>query len=295
MKLLAVIFAMTVSTLVLANDVVIYGKINQYVDSTRNGTGPTMTTMTSDTARLGFRGQEKLGPDLRVNFVIESTIFSNDPTTTDTRLGDRQSTLGLANSWGALDLGRKPHALWTAQSRNDPFAWTIASVGKTVNNNRGSRFSNGIFTNTRIENVEVSYDYGLGDSTGANSASSYSVALDVRPVVVTYARWSQGPESTDFVAARMPIGDLTLFANASDNRGATPTKSALIGATYRLTGAVSLRTTYGQVQHGVHAWNIGGEYAFSKRTSIQTALRLVDGTTTAGDIRQVVLGLQHWF
>lgn len=295
MKHLILIIAAMLSIPALANDVVVYGKLNQYMDSTRTGTGPTITTMTSDTARLGFRGQEKLDPDLRVNFVLETTVFGNDPTTTDTRLGDRQSTVGLASSLGSLDLGRKPHSLWTAQSRNDPFAWTIGSVGKTVHNNRSSRFSNALFGSTRVKNAEFNYDYSLGDSVGANSASSYSVALDFNPVVVTYARWDQGPESTNFVAARMQTGPATLFVNASENRGATNSRTGLIGATYQLTQAVALRTSYGQVQNGVHAWNVGGEYAFSKRTSIQTALRQVNGTTSAGDVRQVVLGLQHWF
>jgi predicted porin len=70
----------------------------------------------------------------------------------------------------------------------------------------------------------------------------------------------------------------------------------LIGASQKLGATpVTVKASWAQVQNGIKAYNVGAEYAFSKRTTAQAVYRNVEGTTAAGDIRQVAVGLQHVF
>ena len=87
---------------------------------------------------------------------------------------------------------------------------------------------------------------------------------------------------------------------SEDKTGVVETKGRLYGATVPVHGTpVTLRGSYGTKTglsiSEVKAYNLGVNYAFSKRTSALVAYRNVDAGGTANDVRQYGVGLVHSF
>jgi predicted porin len=87
------------------------------------------------------------------------------------------------------------------------------------------------------------------------------------------------------------FGATSMFYSHSNNKGAVASKGQLIGATQDL-GAYTLKASYGDTNTAVKAYNLGLDYALSKRTVAGVAYRKVDAAT---DTRQVGVGLTHSF
>ncbi len=68
---------------------------------------------------------------------------------------------------------------------------------------------------------------------------------------------------------------------------------SIILYTYKKRGSYGTKT--GLAAGDVTAYNVGVNYAFSKRTSASVAYRSVDAGGTANDVKQVGLGLTHSF
>jgi predicted porin len=60
-------------------------------------------------------------------------------------------------------------------------------------------------------------------------------------------------------------------------------------------GAYTVKASYGDTNTAVKAYNVGAEYALSKRTDVLVSYRNVDKTGTANDIKQVGVGVTHRF
>ena len=285
-----VLVALTLAVAGVASaQVGIYGRVGTYLDNTKTGTS-TVQGMANDLSHFGIRATENLGGGLTARATYETYIQANSPETSTTAFGDRQSTVGIAHQMGSVDLGRSVHTHFLAVSNNDPFGTLIGSSAADVHNLRGLRFSNAAFTSVNLGNVTASFDRSTGATTDPYAAS---LVAAVGPAVVTYARYEAGAETSDILAARAKFGATTVFGIASDNKGATANtnRGQLVGASHNLGGPVTVKASYGRIENGIKSYNVGAEYAFSKKTYAQVLYRNVEGTTAAGDIKQVAGGL----
>lgn len=289
-----VLVALTLAVAGVASaQVGIYGRVGTYYDNTKTGTS-TVQGMANDLSHFGIRATEDLGGGLKARATYETYIQANSPDTgAATQFGDRQSTVGLANSLGSVDLGRSVHTHFLAISDNDPFGTLIGSSAADVHNLRGLRFSNAAFTSVKFGNVTANYDRGTGAVGNATDPYAASLIAAVGPAIVTYARYESGAETSDVLAARASMGATTVFASMSDNKGITANtnKGQLVGVSHKLGGPVTLKASYGRIENGIKSYNVGAEYAFSKKTYAQVLYRNVEGTSAATDIRQVAGGL----
>ena len=289
-----VLLALTLAVAGVASaQVGIYGRVGTYYDNTKTGTS-TVQSMANDLSHFGIRATEDLGGGLKARATYETNIQANSPDTgTSTQFGDRQSTVGLANKMGSIDLGRSVHTHFLAISDNDPFGTLIGSSAADVHNLRGLRFSNAAFTSVNFGNVTANYDRSTGAVGTAADPYAASLIAAVGPAVLTYARYESGTETSDVLAARAKFGATTVYGIASDNKGVTANtnRGQLIGASHNLGGPVTLKASYGRIENGIKSYNVGAEYAFSKKTYAQVLYRNVEGTSAAGDIRQVAGGL----
>jgi predicted porin len=286
-----VLVALTLAVAGVASaQVGIYGRVGTYLDNTKTGTAAAVQGMANDLSHFGIRATEDLGGGLKARATYETYIQANSPETSTTALGDRQSTVGIAHKMGSVDLGRSVHTHFLAISNNDPFGTLIGSSAADVHNLRGLRFSNAAFTSVNLGNVTASFDRSTGATTDPYAAS---LVAAVGPAVVTYARYEAGAETSDVLAARAKFGATTVFGIASDNKGATANtnRGQLVGASHNLGGPVTVKASYGRIENGIKSYNVGAEYAFSKKTYAQVLYRNVEGTTAAGDIKQVAGGL----
>ena len=289
-----VLLALTLAVAGVASaQVGIYGRVGTYLDNTKTGTS-TVQSMANDLSHFGIRATEDLGGGLKARVTYETYVQANSPDTgTATQFGDRQSTVGIAHKMGSVDLGRSVHTHFLAISDNDPFGTLIGSSAADVHNLRGLRLSNAAFTSVNFGNVTANYDRSTGAVGTAADPYAASLVAAVGPAVLTYARYESGAETSDVLAARAKFGATTVFGITSDNKGVTANtnRGQLVGASHNLGGPVTLKASYGRIENGIKSYNVGAEYAFSKKTYAQVLYRNVEGTTTAGDIRQVAGGL----
>ena len=286
-----VLVALTLAVAGVASaQVGIYGRVGTYLDNTKTGTAAAVQGMANDLSHFGIRATEDLGGGLKARATYETYIQANSPETSTTAFGDRQSTVGIAHKMGSVDLGRSVHTHFLAISNNDPFGTLIGSSAADVHNLRGLRFSNAAFTSVNLGNVSASFDRSTGATTDPYAAS---LVAAVGPAVVTYARYEAGAETSDVLAARAKFGATTVYGIASDNKGVTANtnRGQLVGASHNLGGPITVKASYGRIENGIKSYNVGAEYAFSKKTYAQVLYRNLEGTSAASDIRQVAGGL----
>jgi predicted porin len=114
------------------------------------------------------------------------------------------------------------------------------------------------------------------------------------------ARFASGNGHTTLVTISGKIAGLELSTiQSEDKTGTVETKGQLYGVTAPVNKAVTVKASYGNktglAAGEVKAYNVGFNYAFSKRTSASVAYRSVDAGGKTNDVKQVGLGLSHNF
>lgn len=294
MKKIALATLLAATTLVATAQVSVSGKISEFVDNTKVGAVSATSLATDPTSNITISATEKIGGGLTARVVLDTSLAANDPTGgSATKLGDRQSTIGLANSLGSVDLGRNLHSHFLAITNNDAFGTLYGSVAGDVHNLRGLRLSNGtFFALSPIKGVTATYDR---TQTGAGTeATSYSASAKVLGVNAVVAQYTQGTEKSTVYGASAKLGGTQVFYTHSDDKGAGAHTGDLIGASQAF-GQLTAKASYGKTNTNVKAYALGADYNFSKRTAVGVAYRSVDVAGTAHDVKQVGVGVTHRF
>lgn len=308
MKKIVIAAALAVASLSAAAQATVYGRMNATVDNTKTG-DTTVNRIVNDISHIGFRVNEDLGSGLSARAVIETSIANQDPTgNADTKLGDRQSTVGLASKEGSIDLGRNVHSIFTTISAGDSFSMLYGNIAGDIHNVRGVRISNGVFARVNpLQNVTLGVDR-THTAVGAES-TIYSASARFNRVNIGVAHYEQDVEKSTVVSANTKVGNTGLFYSHSNNQGATDSKGHLVGLTQKV-GAYTLKTSYGRQskdpvfvigpsasgpQEKTTAYAVGVDYEFSKRTQVGVAYRNVDKHSASSDIKQIGVGITHRF
>lgn len=293
MKKIVIAAALAVASLGAMAQATVYGRMNATVDSTKTGAVRT-DSIVNDISHIGVRVNEDLGGGFAARAVIETSIGSQDPTgSAPTQLGNRQSTVGLASKAGSVDLGRRTHGLFTTLGDGDPFGALYGSIAGNVHNLRGSRLSNGVFARVNaVPGVALGADRTY--TAVGTEATVYSLGAKVGPANVGIAQFEQGDEKSTAVSANTKFGNTGLFYSYSDNKGVAASKGHAVGVSQKF-GAYTLKAGYGKTNQDVEAYNVGAEYAFSKRTDLLVSYRNVDHAGTVADVKQVGVGVTHRF
>lgn len=298
MKKLLVAASLAVVSMAASADVTLYGQMRTFVDNTSTGGAGAVRSIVNDSSRLGVAVTEDLGKGLKARAILETSVASDDPKTgSNTQLGDRHSTVGLASGLGSIDLGRREHSQYLALKAGDPFGGAVyGSIVEDVHNTRGKRLGDATFlTVTPVSNVGINYDRNQSPTTANGIA--WSVGGKLGPVNAAIARYEQGVEVSDVLVGTTKIGASTLYYSHSDNKSATASanmKGDSLGVKHSF-GAVSVLAGYGRTNTDIKAKNIGVEYAFSKSTNVLLAVRNVDQPGSASDIKQYGAGLRLTF
>lgn len=276
------------------------GKYSVWGDSTKTGSTRTGTMVTDPTSNIAIGVKEDLGGGLSARAVVETTIGTTNTVdgTNNTQFGDRQSTVGLASKLGSVDVGRNVHSQFLAITTNDAFSTLYGSVAGDVHNLRGLRFSNGAFFATNLGPISATYDRS-NNGAGVEDVTSASLGANLGPVNAVVANYTNatGTEKSTVVGGNAKLGNTSVFYSHSDNHSATAgetKKGDLVGASQTF-GAYTAKASYGRTNTEVKAYNVGLDYALSKRTQVGVAYRVVDLTGTTNDIKQLGVGLTHRF
>ena len=293
MKKIAIATLLVASTMVATAQVRLTGKVSEFVDNTKTGAVSKTSLVADPTSNITFSATEKIG-DLTARVVLDTSLSANDPIGgADTKLGNRQSTIGLSSKVGSIDLGRNLHSHFLAITNNDAFGTLYGSIAGDVHNTRGLRVSNGTFFALKpIMGVTATYDRthnGVG-----TEASSYSANASMFGVNATVAQYTQGIEKSTVIGASAKLGTAKVFYSHSDDKGVVAKTGDLIGVSQAF-GPLTAKASYGKTNTDVKAYALGADYNLSKRTMVGATYRNVDAVGTASDVKQVGVGVTHRF
>ena len=278
---------------VASAQVTLSGKISEFADTTKVGGTRTTQIVTEPTSNFAISANEKLGNGLTARAVVETSLSGNTIGGTGTQIGDRQSTVGLAHSFGSVDLGRNVHSQFLAVSNNDVFGTLYGSVAGDVHNLRNLRLSDAVFIGLNpMKNVSVAYE--RSQVAAGQDATVMAVSGNLFKVSATVARYVQGAETSTVLGANTVVsGTVVTYVHSADH-GVVTSKGDSIGVA-RGFGPIMAKATYGRTSTDVRAYAIGADYALSKRTSLTAAYRVVNRAGTAQDVKQIGVGLTHRF
>lgn len=281
----------------------LYGKMRMYEENYRAGTGSNVNQVTSDYSRIGIRGSEDLGGGLKANFTVETGINLDAPSATT--LGDRQSTVGLSNRAGSIDLGRAKHSIGRALDNFDAFGNALFSSIYSVHANQGSRLSNAAFISvTPINGVTVNYHQGASENATVRDVQAGSIDYAAGKFAATVARYDNKISSTStLLGARYTlVTGTTLYGTMSDDKVVgVASKGKTIGVAQPLSTNLTALVSYGKkddqsaTNNDVKATNVGANYALSKRTTVLARYIKEDASVVASNIHRVALGVEHNF
>ena len=288
----------------------VYGIIDVSLESLNFNATPTrasshLRTLTSDTSRLGFRGNEDLGDGLRAYFKIETGLqMDNGTQTSATAFWNRETYIGLSDArLGAVQLGSQftPGLLMSLKA--DPFTrFGLGGQYTLLQGTRGyqNRYDNAVqYVSPTVGGVSgrLMVSAGEGAVTGASysgnleysagplylgavydqvNATAASVGLKGNPVA---SRTLSLAGTYDFKAVK-------LYGWVQSNRidSLDKVNGYMVGATVPL-GQGEIRTSYAHrsaTNADASLAALGYAYYFSKRTQVYATVgRLTNKGTAA--------------
>jgi len=293
MKKLVLATLLATSSLVASAQVAMSGKVSMWVDNNKVGAASATNLVTEPTSNIAVSAKEDLGGGLAARAVVETSLQGNTVSGADTRLGDRQTTIGVATKFGSVDFGRNVHSHFLAITDNDVFGTLYGSVAGDVHNLRGLRLGNAGFASlSPMKNVHLSVEREF-NGVGTN-AQVVALGGKFKGVDGVYARYENGKETSTVLGLSTKMAGATFAYTHSDNAGVAKSKGDLFGVSKGF-GAVTAKASYGKTNTNVKAYALGADYAFSKRTEVGVAYRNVDKVATANDVKELGVGLTHRF
>jgi len=284
-----------------------------------------------DSSRLGFKGTEDLGGGLKAIWQIESKI---DVEGTGTTIGQRNTFLGLAGSFGTVIIGNHdtPEKLSTASL--DVFADSVGDynmMGVIIDTRESdvlayisptwSGFHFAVATvagEGQVKNVGAGKNEGIADHysmTGIYQNGPLHLSVAYTSLKDGYDLSALKFGGNQFLAATaLPdtkiwrlgagytMGDLKLTAvyqNVDiDGFAGALEKGYTLGAAYTM-GPIVLKAQYGTREDLLEGWSVGADYNMSKRTKAYVVYTAYDNETSGPlsntDLKALRIGLRHSF
>ncbi len=291
---------------------------NADADNTKSRVGLNSGNLAS--SRIGFRGTEDLGGGLSANFTIETGLTADDPTATNTQLGNRVSTVGLSGkSWGTISMGRMAHLTHLHDSRYtvlfgtavDPAGQTSRAAARygnatplteTTQNNHAGRYISASQEMHHADRLSNTVAYVSPDMGGFTGAIAYVFIGEDKRVNGAGQRrawnlsghYTAGPLSVG--AAYMHVGNTTSSTNSNDNGS----KQWNLGGSYNF-GVAQLRLNYANQKSNLRdsgkatRWDIGTVIPVSSTGNLHIAHSTSKRNTGTGFIGgELKLGGRAW-
>ena len=291
MKKIVIATMLAAASIVATAQITVSGNLRPFLDNTNVG-GSSSTSMKSDSSRIGVSASETLGGGLTARAMIETSVAATNPVSgTETKFGDRQTTVGLSSNVGSIDIGRKFNSHFLAITSNDVFGTAYGSIAGDVHNLRTIRSGDAIFVTAGAGNFSGSFDRTV---TIGTESTSYSAVGVLGPVLATIAVFESGTVKSTMIAGQTSVLKLKTYVSYSlDKDNAVESTGTLIGASMPIsTSPLTAKISYGTKSLGdVKAYNVGADYALSKRTALSVAYRNVTGS----DTKQTGIGVTHQF
>ncbi len=257
--------------------------------------------------RLGFKGTEDLGNNMKALFVLETGIAADKGGFNQNNGFARQSFVGLQSDAGTLTLGRQYTPFFLALNAvADPFASGLAGNAQNLIPSSGIRMDNAVkYASPTFSGLSAEVAYGFGESLagadrgGRNVGGSIGYTDGTLNVRLAYHKandtalgTSNLSDTSTILAANYKFEIAKVFAAYSDNdlqvatiNPVTPAKGKsrdfLVGVSVPFgnhTFIASYINKDGRSASNLDAtqFGLGYTYALSKRTNLYAAWATID-------------------
>lgn len=301
MKLIAVAVgaALSVPGVAMA-DVSIYGRAHVSVDYLDDGARYSETNLSSNSSRLGFKGDHEINPDLKAFFQIEQQInFTTGSSDGGTSFATRDTFVGLGGNFGAIQVGRFDSPFKVARGPFNLFGDQVGDMNNLARVTAGrldERYDNTIqYTTPDFSgfNAKVAYSMYKGQSLNITDTAANNEDSDAFSVSLNYLA---GPLEASL--AYEQVEEDTLRGEADSIRAAAAYK---LTDTFKLVGFYQTTdfsgfstTTSAQRDAGTfNVYGLGGEFAIAKNTALKATWMTNDSDADNSDADMWVVGVEH--
>jgi predicted porin len=299
-KLALALAASALSTATLAQQVTVYGIIDQAVRSTNPAVGKSTTSVVSGsfaTSRIGVKGEEDLGGGIKASFTLEGGLnATNGSVGSGSNFFSRESSVSLSTPAGTLTMGRTDTS---ASEGIDTFVG-IANFGNFAFVSgveyAGDRENTVRYTSPTIGGAQLQVGRSNESTQGAET-DSVSLTWARGPVGIAAGHDKAGNDSYTAVGARFDAGFASVGAMGGRREvGTVETDVMAVTAKVPLPAGLAAHGSYRTNETGtnkVTTLAAGVSKALSKRTTVLAVYQDTDKGSGAGEFVQ--LGLVHSF
>lgn len=167
-SLFTILFVLCGLSFMADSNVTVYGRLHlsvEYLDNSDDGA----LNVSSNSSRLGFRGQLPVSDSLSAIFQLEGTV---DTDIRGGQIATRDSFVGLRGDFGTLRLGYFDTPLKTIRSRTDLFGDQIGDArNMTLGNDH--RFRNSIgYTSPKLGKVTIDSQFSVDQNNQATATDN---------------------------------------------------------------------------------------------------------------------------
>ena len=300
-KLIAAMVAVGMSMPALAvADMTLYGRAHLSADILNDGDDYSEFNVSSNSSRLGFKGERQFADDLTAIFQIEQQIDFDD---SGTEFATRDTFAGLKGDWGMLRVGKFDTPFKRARGPANFFGDQVGDMRNlTRTNDHGrfdERFRNSIHYRTPSLNglvwdIQYSAD-NSGQSTvedAENRAVSTSLGFRNGPVNVVLAYENQSIYRA-FDADEPDTAALDYNADAWRLAGSYQiTPEFRLGALYQVTENTGRQDENLEGEEG-KVWGFGGQYKASPNVYLNAHWLTLDSDLDDNDANLYAIGLEY--
>lgn len=299
-KLIAIVVgAAAVMPAMALADVSIYGRAHVSVDFLDDGADYSETNLSSNSSRLGFKGDHQINPDLKAFFQLEQQInFTTGASNGGSDFATRDTFVGLGGNFGALQVGRFDSPFKTARGPFNLFGDQVGdmnNLARITNGRLDERYDNTIqyttpsfsgFTGKVAYSLYKGQSINITDDGNNEDSDAFSMSL-------SYAggplEASVGYEQVEEDALR---GEADSFRAAGAYKLTDAFKLVGFYQTTEFDGGDA--TTNAQRDAGsFDVYGLGGELAIARNTALKATWMTHSSDADDADADMFVIGVEH--
>lgn len=290
-KLIAIVVGAAAAMPAMA-DVSIYGRAHVSADYLDDGADYSEINVSSNSSRLGFKGDHQINPNLKAFFQIEQQInFTTGNSSGGTDFATRDTFVGLSGNFGAVQLGRFDSPFKKARGAANLFGDQVGDMRNLTRVGNGrfdERYDNTIqYSTPKFGGFDLKLAYSVyqGQSAADDAdASVYSASLN----------YGNGPfkgslayEKVDEDVSRGERDAIRLAAsyNVLDDL-------KLVGF-YQTSDYDGSNDPLVRDQNTFDVYGLGGEYKVMPNTALKAMWMTHDSDAANHDADMWVIGVEH--
>ncbi|MFT6466561.1 MAG: putative porin [Halopseudomonas sp.] len=294
-KLLAIVVGAAAAMPMMAMaDVSVYGRAHVSVDYLDDGADYSETNLSSNSSRLGFKGDHEINPSLTAFFQIEQQInFSSGSSDDDsTNFATRDTFVGLKGGFGTFQLGRFDSPFKAARGPANLFGDQVGDMRNLT------RVGNARFD----ERYDNTVQYTTPDMSGFFATLGYSVQEGTTADLDTDESVVSG--SLNYIGG--PIEASVAYESAEEDTGRGERDGFRSALAYKITDGIKAVGFYQTVDYDNEAvtaavrdaltsdtFGLGAEFKVASNTALKGMWMTREADADQSDSDMWVVGVEH--